>query len=282
MTKIALVGNQNVGKTTVFNFLTGLNHHVGNFPGTTVSISKGTYLKNNQITIIDLPGIYSLTPFTQEEKIAHDYLTNQNIDYIMNIVDATALFRCLFLTIQCLKLKIPMILAVNKIEELKKHQGFLNLEKLSSNLNIPCYSINALNGQGIDLCLQLLFTQQKDHFNHQRKMSNIHQLLKDCYQNPIFHLSKIDHLLLSKYLCYPILFFFFLLIFILSFGIIGPFFNSLFSFFFEQIISIFSLLFENHLHPILFSLIVNGIFRGCLSLLSFLPLILILFSLFHS
>lgn len=279
MINIALVGNQNVGKTTIFNYLTGLNHHIGNFPGTTVTISKGTYLKNNQITIIDLPGIYSLTPFTQEEKIARDYLTSENIDYIINIIDATALFRCLFLTIQCLKLKIPMILAINKIELLKKHQGILNLEKLSSNLNVPCYPINALNGQGIDLCLQLLFTQQ---FNHSLKIDDIQQVLKDCYQSPIFHLSRFDHILLSKYLSYPLLFFFFLLVFILSFGIVGPFFNHLFSSFFEQAISIFSLLFVNHLHPILFSLIVNGIFRGCLSLLSFLPLILILFSLFHS
>ena len=110
---IALIGNQNCGKTTLFNALTGSNQHVGNFPGVTVEQKSGTIKKHPSIKLVDLPGIYSLTPYTMEEIVSTDFLIKEKPSMIINIIDATSIERNLYLTMQLLELNIPMILALN-------------------------------------------------------------------------------------------------------------------------------------------------------------------------
>lgn len=118
--KIALAGNPNSGKTTLFNALTGANQFVGNWPGVTVEKKEGKYKKNKEISIIDLPGIYSLSPYTLEEVIARNYLLNEHPDVILNIVDGTNLERNLYLTTQLMELGIPIVVAINMADIMKK------------------------------------------------------------------------------------------------------------------------------------------------------------------
>ena len=114
----ALVGNKNCGKSTLFNYLTGSNQHVGNFPGVTVQKKEGALRTNNDITVIDLPGIYSLSPYTQEEIVTRTFILDSHPDAIINIVDATNIERNLYLTIQLMELNIPMVLALNMMEHI--------------------------------------------------------------------------------------------------------------------------------------------------------------------
>ena len=112
----ALIGNQNSGKTTLFNQLTGSNQHVGNFPGVTVDKKEGTIIGHNDCTLVDLPGIYSLSPYTNEEIVTRDYLLSGEVDCIINILDATNIERNLYLTLQLIELQIPMVLAINMMD----------------------------------------------------------------------------------------------------------------------------------------------------------------------
>ena len=115
---IALVGNQNCGKTTLFNALTGSNQHVGNFPGVTVDAKIGIIKDaKEKIEIVDLPGIYSLSPYSQEEIVTRDYILKNNVDIILNIIDATNIERSLYLTLQLAELNVPMVIALNMIDE---------------------------------------------------------------------------------------------------------------------------------------------------------------------
>ena len=146
---LALVGNQNSGKTTLFNALTGSNQHVGNFPGVTVE-SKTGFLKNDRkIKIVDLPGIYSLRPFSGEEIVTRDFILNHKPDAIINIADATNLERNLYLTLQLMELGIPMVLALNMMDEVRNNGGTVNIRELSRALGIPIVPISAINNEGI-------------------------------------------------------------------------------------------------------------------------------------
>ena len=145
----ALAGNQNCGKTTLFNALTGSNQHVGNFPGVTVDQKSGTIRGRKNCTVVDLPGIYSLRPYTQEEIVSRDFILNQRPDAIINIVDATNIERNLYLTLQLLELKVPVILALNMMDELRSNGGSVEVEKLSEALGIPVVPICASKGEGI-------------------------------------------------------------------------------------------------------------------------------------
>ena len=147
--KIALAGNPNCGKTTLFNALTGSNQFVGNWPGVTVEKKEGKLKGNKSVTIMDLPGIYSLSPYTLEEVVARTYLITERPDAILNIVDGTNLERNLYLTTQILELGIPVVVAVNMADLLEKTGEKVNLDKLSEKLGCPVVSISALKGTGI-------------------------------------------------------------------------------------------------------------------------------------
>ena len=145
----ALVGNQNCGKTTLFNALTGSNQHVGNFPGVTVDQKMGEMRDEKGCSVVDLPGIYSLRPYTQEEIVSRDFIINEKPDGIINIVDATNIERNLYLTLQLLELRVPMVLALNMMDEVRANGGAIDVQKMSDALGIPVVPISAAKGEGV-------------------------------------------------------------------------------------------------------------------------------------
>lgn len=148
--EIVLVGNPNVGKSTLFNQLTGLNQFVGNYPGKTVEIARGTLVfKGFRIMVVDLPGIYSLSAFSDEEVVARDYILSGSPDLIVNIIDATALERNLYLTLQLMEMGVRLVLALNFVEDAKRKGIEIDVNSLSMELGIPVIAINAMSGSGI-------------------------------------------------------------------------------------------------------------------------------------
>ena len=146
----ALAGNQNCGKTTLFNQLTGSNQHVGNFPGVTVDRKSGC-IKGNELTeVVDLPGIYSLSPYTSEEIVSRQYILNEHPEGIINIIDATNIERNLYLTMQLMELNVPMVLALNMMDEVRGNGGTVYINEMESMLGIPVIPISAAKNEGID------------------------------------------------------------------------------------------------------------------------------------
>ena len=152
--RIALAGNPNSGKTTLFNALTGSAQYVGNWPGVTVEKKEGKLKKNKDVTITDLPGIYSLSPYTLEEVVARNYLINDRPDAILNIVDGTNLERNLYLTTQLTELGIPMVVAINMMDVVRKSGDKINTAELSRQLGCQVVEISALKGTGIQEAAQ--------------------------------------------------------------------------------------------------------------------------------
>lgn len=147
--KIALAGNPNAGKTTLFNALTGSNQFVGNWPGVTVEKKEGKLKGHNDVIITDLPGIYSLSPYTLEEVVARNYLINEHPDAILNIIDGTNLERNLYLTTQLVELGIPVVVAINMIDVVRKNGDIINISQLSTELGCEVVEVSALKGTGI-------------------------------------------------------------------------------------------------------------------------------------
>ena len=147
--KIALAGNPNCGKTTLFNALTGSNQFVGNWPGVTVEKKEGRLKGHKDVTIMDLPGIYSLSPYTLEEVVARNYLVADRPDAIINIVDGTNIERNLYLSTQIMELGIPVIMAVNMMDIVAKNGDVIHIDKLSQKLGCEVVEISALKGTGI-------------------------------------------------------------------------------------------------------------------------------------
>ena len=145
----ALVGNQNCGKTTLFNQLTGANQHVGNFPGVTVDQKVGDIRSQKNCSVVDLPGIYSIRPYTNEEIVTRDFILNEHPDGIINIVDATNIERNLYLTLQLLEMRIPMVIALNMMDEVRNNGGTIHVEKMSQMLGVPVLPISAAKNEGI-------------------------------------------------------------------------------------------------------------------------------------
>ncbi len=145
----ALVGNQNCGKTTLFNALTGSNQHVGNFPGVTVEQKSGEVKGVKNCSVVDLPGIYSLRPYTQEEIVSRDFIINQKPDCIINIIDATNIERNLYLTLQLLELRVPTVIALNMMDEVYANGGTVDVQQLSRLIGIPVVPISAVKGEGV-------------------------------------------------------------------------------------------------------------------------------------
>ena len=145
----ALIGNQNCGKTTLFNQLTGANQHVGNFPGVTVDRTDGIVRGHPNIKVTDLPGIYSLSPYSREELVTRDFLLKEHPNAIINIVDASSIERSLFLTLQLLDLRIPMVIALNMMDEIRLNGASIDINRLEKMLGIPVIPISALKNEGV-------------------------------------------------------------------------------------------------------------------------------------
>lgn len=158
----ALAGNQNCGKTTLFNQLTGSNQHVGNFPGVTVDQKIGEIRGQKDCSVVDLPGIYSIRPYTSEEIVTRDFILNEKPDGIINIVDATNIERNLYLTLQLIEMNIPMVLALNMMDEMRNNGGTVDISRMSEELGIPVVPISAIKNEGIEELLQTALHVARD------------------------------------------------------------------------------------------------------------------------
>ena len=202
MKRFALAGNPNCGKTTLFNSLTGSSAHVGNWPGVTVEKKDGTYKKLKEpISIIDLPGIYSLSPYTSEEVIARNYIIDEKPDCVINIVDATNLERNLYLTTQLLEIDVPMVVAINMMDILNKRGDVLDLEVLQEKLGIPCVEVSALKEDHLDELMKAAYEASKQPRIGKSVFLNkdlVHLIgdVKIAFEgkgvdNPLFHAIKL-------------------------------------------------------------------------------------------
>ena len=360
----ALIGNQNCGKTTLFNQLTGANQHVGNFPGVTVDQKVGEIKEHKNCSVVDLPGIYSLRPYTSEEIVTRDFLINEKPDAIINIVDATNIERNLYLTLQLLEMQIPMVLALNMMDEVRNNGGSIDVMGMSEKLGIPVVPISAVKAEGISelvekvirtaekkkypkitdfcekgpvhRCIHALSHQVEDHAQNlgisprfaatkvvendveiikklnfsqnefemmqhsieemetDHKMDRnaaladmrytfIEKVCKDTVKHPKEskehkRSEKIDRILTNKYLAIPMFLAIMMLIFHLTFGLIGAWLSDLLSLGIEQITDICDKgLTAYGINPVVHSLIIDGVFAGVGSVLSFLPVIVVLF-----
>lgn len=361
----ALAGNQNCGKTTLFNALTGSNQHVGNFPGVTVDQKSGTIKGVKDCSVVDLPGIYSLRPYTQEEIVTRDFIIDGKPDGIINIVDATNIERNLYLTLQLLELRVPMVLALNMMDEVRANGGTVDVQKMSQALGIPVVPISAAKGEGISelidkavqtaksrtlpavsdfcddaspvhRCIHAVIHLIQDHADNvgiparfcavkliegdketEKRLEldkNETELLEHCVvemedatgfdRNEALadmryafiekvtqcavvkcHESrehsrsvKIDRVLTGKYTALPVFFAVMLLVFWLTFDVIGQRLSDLLSLGIDALSAAADKgLTAYGINPVVHSLIIDGIFTGVGSVLSFLPIIVTLF-----
>ena len=168
--RIALAGNPNCGKTTLFNALTGSNQFVGNWPGVTVEKKEGKLKKQEGVVVTDLPGIYSLSPYTLEEVVARNYLIDERPDAILNIIDGTNLERNLYLTTQLTELGIPVVIAINMMDIVKKSGDKINVEKLSRRLGCKIIEISALKGTGITEAAEAAIAAAKEEKQRKKRL----------------------------------------------------------------------------------------------------------------
>ena len=361
----ALVGNQNCGKTTLFNALTGSNQHVGNFPGVTVDQKMGEVKGERNCTVVDLPGIYSLRPYTQEEIVSRNFILNQKPDGIINIVDATNIERNLYLTLQLLELRIPTVVALNMMDEVRSNGGTVDIKGLSKALGVPVVPIVAAKGEGVSELIDQAVTMAKNRVlpgvydfcndtspvhrcihavvhliqDHAEKLGvssrfctakliegdpdmadmleldqNERELLEHCIvqmeteadldRNAALadmryrfiegvvektvvkcHESRehrrsvqMDKILTGKYTAIPVFLGIMLLIFYLTFNVIGAALSDWLSLGIDAISSLVDRgLTAYGINPVVHSLVIDGIFAGVGSVLSFLPIIVTLF-----
>ena len=205
MKHFALAGNPNCGKTTLFNNLTGSTAYVGNWPGVTVDKREGVYKKlGEQISIVDLPGIYSLSPYTPEEVISRNYILDEKPDCVINIVDATNLERNLYLTTQLLEIDVPVVIAINMIDLLLKNKESILIDKLSEKLGVPVVEISALKDSNLDYLMEVAYeaSNKKRTGKTVLEDTNLFHLINDCriafegakVENPLFHAVKLVEL----------------------------------------------------------------------------------------
>ena len=361
----ALAGNQNCGKTTLFNALTGSNQHVGNFPGVTVDQKSGEVRGYKDCSVVDLPGIYSLRTYTQEEIVTRDFILNEKPDGIINIVDATNIERNLYLTLQLLTLRVPMVLALNMMDEVRANGGTVDVQKLSEDLGIPVVPITAAKGEGVSelmdravetaknrvmpkvydfcaadspvhrcvhavvhliedhaerlglpprFCATKLIEGDGDMADKLELDQNERELLEHCVvqmeaENGLDRNAsladmrytfiekvtadavvkcresrehkrsvQLDRVLTGKYTALPVFFGIMLLIFYLTFNVIGQGLSDLLAMGIGYLTGIVDRALTAYgINPVVHSLIIDGIFAGVGSVLSFLPIIVTLF-----
>ena len=287
MKTIALLGNPNVGKTTLYNALTGSKQYVGNWPGVTVEKKEG-YYKDNKI--VDLPGIYAMDTFSNEEKVAKNFLQQEDVNLILNIVDGGNLTRNLYLTTQLQEFNKPIILAINMVDIAESKGIIINYEKLEQLLNVKVVPISASKKTGLDKLKSIIedenltINENSNHykFNSEKESYEfIESVLKECItyekDNIINSSEKIDKILLNPWLSYPIFILMMFLTFKITFSWIG-----------QPVSDLLDNLLSNHFIPWLgnllngssswfSSLIIDGIVNGVGSILVLLPIILTLF-----
>ena len=360
----ALAGNQNCGKTTLFNQLTGSNQHVGNFPGVTVDQKSGAVRGQKNCTVVDLPGIYSIRPYTPEEIVTRDFIIDQKPDGIINIVDATNIERNLYLTLQLMEMRIPMVLALNMMDEVTSGGGTIDIKGMSRALGIPVIPISAVKNEGVDelirtavetaknrvypqvydfcapgpvhRCIHAVVHQIEDHAEKtglpvrfaatkliegdedirarleldQNELELIEHSVQEmeaehgmdrnaaladmrydfiekvcadtvvkCRESRERARSEaIDRIVTNKYLALPIFFGVMLLIFYLTFNVIGAFLSDLLAAGIDALTAAVDAgLTAYGLNSVVHSLVIDGVFAGVGSVLSFLPIIVVLF-----
>jgi len=186
--KIALAGNPNCGKTTLFNELTGSSQYVGNWPGVTVEKKEGRLKGHDDVIIQDLPGIYSLSPYTLEETVTRKYLINERPDVILNIIDGTNLERNLYLTTQLIEVGLPVVIAINMMDLVNKNGDTINLQKLSAEIGATVYPISALEGKG---CLDVANAAVKVAENHQVfKAAELPHVFRGSVEHALAHIEE--------------------------------------------------------------------------------------------
>lgn len=287
MKNVALLGNPNVGKTTLFNSLTGSNQRVGNWAGVTVDKKEGFF---DDFKIVDLPGIYAMDTFSNEEKISKEFLENGQVDLILNIIDASNIDRNLYLTMQLKQFKKPIILAVNMIDVAEKKGIDIDYKKLEKLLNVTVVPIQASKEQGIDdvkKALKNLHTNKIDNndynFSSEKETyTYIENLLSQCTKKDNKSTrtikEKLDNIMLNPWLAYPIFFIIMALTFQVTFSWIGqPLSDLLDSLLNDSLVPIIENLIQESA-PWFQSLIIDGIIGGVGGILVLLPIILSLFA----
>ncbi|MDI3311507.1 MAG: ferrous iron transport protein B [Thermoanaerobacterium sp.] len=294
MITAALIGNPNVGKTTLFNLLTGLNQHVGNWPGVTVEKKEGFI--NDNVKIVDLPGIYAMDTYSNEEKISKSFLESGDVDFILNIVDASNLHRNLYLTMQLKEFNIPIILILNMVDVAEKKGIKIDYENLSQLLGVMVVPIVASKGKGVDKIEELLSNgifskanhdndihyQNVVHFKSEAETYKyIEGILSQCLtytsENTFTITERLDKILINKFLAYPIFIAIIYLIFQFTFSWVGqPLADLLDSFVNDWFVPHINILLSGA-NGWFKSLIVDGIIGGVGSVIVFLPVILALF-----
>ncbi len=297
--KIGLIGNQNSGKTTLFNCLTGMNSKIGNWPGVTIEKKTGKVIGTNH-EIIDLPGIYSLNPYSTEEEISRKFIFEEKPDVIINIVDATSIERSLYLTTQLLELNCKIIVALNMVDKLEEKGIKIDIKKLEENLGVKICPISALKRTGINELIKEIdnkteFKRTQICDKNLEKQENIDIREKIAIQRYDFiekvlsksikrkYISenisdKLDKLFLNKILAFPIFILIMFLVYYLSVGVVGKYTVNLV----ESSIELFQNLVLKILLTIgttdwINSLIIDGIITGVGAVLEFIPQLMILF-----
>lgn len=297
--KVGLVGNQNSGKTTLFNYLTGMNAKIGNWPGVTIEKKVGT-IKGTKHKITDLPGIYSLSPYSAEEEVSRNFVFNENPDVIINIVDATCLERSLFLTTQLLESNSKVIVALNMADKLEEKGLSIDEKKMEEMLGTKVIKISALKETGIEELIKEIDKPIKRNENKvipeylskdydiekyeeivNQKYSFISRVVETCIKKkkrPEAISDKLDKIFLNRWLAFPIFIIIMFLIYYLSVGIVGSFTVDLVGDAVGSFGEWVGSLMENiGLSEWLNSLVVDGIIAGVGAVLGFVPQLIILF-----
>ncbi|MBR6792592.1 MAG: ferrous iron transporter B [Ruminococcus sp.] len=302
--RIALTGNPNSGKTTMYNALTGRNEKVGNWAGVTVEkiehSIKRAYAGAEELVAVDLPGAYSMSPFTSEESITSSYVKNENPDVIINIVDATNLSRSLFFTTQILELGIPVVVALNKSDVNEKKKTVIDAEALSRKLGCPVVNTCSTNAEGLDKVIETAIAQAgknqsapyvQDNIDltdkkaveeaDRKRFAFVNKIVADVEKRKVLTKDKnigdkIDAVITNKWLGIPIFAVVMCLVLMISQYWVGPFLADTLVAWLESFQSWIGGLLEGA-SPLLYALLVDGIIGGAIAVIGFLPLVMVMY-----